>query len=428
MIKENAVYTEQLLHELQECYTISDDKMLFIKLSMHQKEIQRLIDQGIHTHKITPPRKEGGMWCTYVKDDTKKNCLKQVQARTEQGFYQSLYDWYFPTGQTYRKATLASLLEEVLDYKLNTLHNSKDTINRLRLDFNKYYKDTAFAKKSIVSITKQDCEDFFNPLITPDRKKKDFNNIIGVANAIFDYAVNRLEIIAVNPTKKAQLNRRILDKAISESDEDRVYFHDEQDKLFEVITKHLAEDDYEKKADLYAILLDFVIGVRISELVALKYSDISYRFNTIYVCRKENKDQSISDHTKGYEKRHLDLSDYALQLIDAVKEATKDFLSTEDYIFVNAEGRRHIRGLDNTLRLLCNEAEIPEKSFHDIRRTVASELHEQGMTLEDIRGVMGHKDIATTQCYIYSRNRRTDIAIAIHKAIKGNEAKIFKAS
>ena len=237
-----------------------------------------------------------------------------------------------------------------------------------------------------------------------------------------------MEIIPINPIKKASLNRRILDKAISESDEDRVYFHDEQDKLFEVITKHLAEDDYEKKADLYAILLDFVIGVRISELVALKYSDISYRFNTIYVCRKKNKDQSISDHTKGYEKRHLDLSDYALQLIDAVKEATKDFLSTEDYIFVNAEGRRHIRGLDNTLRLLCNEAGIPEKSFHDIKRTVASELHEQGMTLEDIRGVMGHKDIATTQCYIYSRNRRTDTAIAIHKAIKGNEANIFKAS
>ena len=167
--------------------------------------------------------------------------------------------------------------------------------------------------------------------------------------------MNRLEIIPCSPLSKATLNRKILDKGISESDEDRVYFHDEQDKLFEVITKHLAEDDYEKKADLYAILLDFVLGLRISELVALKYSD-------------------------------------------------------------------------NTLRDLCDEAGIPQKSFHDIRRTVASELHEQGMVLEDIRVFMGHKDIVTTQGYIYSRTRRTDRAIAIHKAIKGNEANIFKAS
>ena len=109
---------------------------------------------------------------------------------------------------------MASLLEEVLAYKLNTLHNSKETIHRLRLDFNKYYENTAFAKKPIVSITKQDCEDFFSPLITTVRKKKDFDNIIEVANAIFDYAANRLEIIPINPIKKASLNRRILDKAI----------------------------------------------------------------------------------------------------------------------------------------------------------------------------------------------------------------------
>ena len=59
-------------------------------------------------------------------------------------------------------------------------------------------------------------------------------------------------------------------------------------------------------------------------------------------------------------------------------------------------------GLDNTLRELCKEAGIPEKSFHDIRRTVASELFANGRTLEEIRKFLGHKDITTTQGYIYS--------------------------
>lgn len=57
---------------------------------MHKKEIQKLIERGIHTHKISEPKKKGGMWLTYVKDDTKKTGLKQIQARTETGFYQLL--------------------------------------------------------------------------------------------------------------------------------------------------------------------------------------------------------------------------------------------------------------------------------------------------------------------------------------------------
>ena len=64
----------------------------------------------------------------------------------------------------------------------------------------------------------------------------------------------------------------------------------------------------------------------------IKYSDISYRFNNLYVCRKEQKDQSIVNYTKGYEKRYVALSDYELQIIDAIKKVTKDFLSDEDYI------------------------------------------------------------------------------------------------
>lgn len=65
-------------------------------------------------------------------------------------------------------------------------------------------------------------------------------------------------------------------------------------------------------------------------------------------------------------------------------------------------------GLDNTLRELCKEAGIPEKSFHDIRRTVASELFANGRTLEEIRKFLGHKDITTTQGYIYSLDKDSE--------------------
>ena len=110
------------------------------------------------------------------------------------------------------------------------------------------------------------------------------------------------------------------------------------------------------------------------------------------------------------------------------KDTTKDLRADEDYIFINSNDRRHSRGLDNTLRDLCDKAGIPQKSFHDIRRTVASEMHDNGCSLEEIRKWLGHKDIATTQKYIYSLKRRSEYANIVNTALKGNEANIFRAS
>ena len=81
-------------------------------------------------------------------------------------------------------------------------------------------------------------------------------------------------------------------------------------------------------------------------------------------------------------------------------------------------------GLDNTLRELCKEAGIPEKSFHDIRRTVASKLFANGRTLEEIRKFLGHKDITTTQGYIYSLDKDSEYGKAMHDSLQSNKIEI----
>ena len=110
--------------------------------------------------------------------------------------------------------------------------------------------------------------------------------------------------------------------------------------------------------------------------------------------------------------------------IERIKEINKSYEADEDYIFINEDGRRWQRGIDNTLRVLCREANIPEKSFHDIRRTVASEMYENGRTLEEIRDYLGHRDILTTQGYIYRLKRQSEYASAVHESLKANELEL----
>ena len=53
------------------------------------------------------------------------------------------------------------------------------------------------------------------------------------------------------------------------------------------------------------------------------------------------------------------------------------------------------------MKTICRKAEIlPEKSAHDIRRTVASTLFANGETLEAVRDFLGYSDIRTTCDYI----------------------------
>lgn len=415
-------YDFRLVDEIITRYNITYNDMISINLEIYKKNVEKLIKDRVHTSKITEPKAVGGMWCTYVYDENNTNHRKCIQARTEEGFYKSLYAWYYPNGDKYKKSSIANLLEEVIEYKKTVLLNDEETIKRFRLFYKSYYKDTDFAKKQLSKITSSDCEDFFNTIISKGIKEQAFNGIIGVANATFDYAKRRLGIIKESPLENAHINRKLLVRGLNETDEERVYFEDEKLALFEVIKKHLLEDGYSRKSDLYAILLGFKLGLRIGEMTALKFSDISYRFNEISIKRMEkSKTHTVVEHTKTYEMRKLPLSEYELNIFERIKELNKSYDADEDYIFINEDGRRWQRGIDNTLRVLCREANIPEKSFHDIRRTVASEMYENGRTLEEIRDYLGHRDIMTTQGYIYRLKRQSEYAKAIHESLKGNE-------
>ena len=53
-------------------------------------------------------------------------------------------------------------------------------------------------------------------------------------------------------------------------------------------------------------------------------------------------------------------------------------------------------------------ANIPVKSDHDVRRTVASEMYNQGLFLEIIRQYLGHSNIQTTRSYILNNRSKEE--------------------
>ena len=119
--------------------------------------------------------------------------------------------------------------------------------------------------------------------------------------------------------------------------------------------------------------------------------------------------------------RFLPLSPYEINIFLKIKEINEliEFYDG-DYVFCNSEGRTKIKEIDYCIRTLCQNAVIPEKSAHDIRRTVASEMYNVGhVKIEVICDYLGHADVKTTWGYILNTHDEEETRDMIINALKG---------
>jgi len=134
-------------------------------------------------------------------------------------------------------------------------------------------------------------------------------------------------------------------------------------------------------------------GLRISELLDLKLSDLHINMGFINVYGKGNKERIVPI---GFEaayalKRYIDKGRTQLKKIPG------------DIIFVNTRGSGISRvGFYKVLKKLTFKAGImKEVSPHTLRHSFASHLLSNGVDLRVVQELLGHEDISTTQIYTH---------------------------
>ncbi len=135
-------------------------------------------------------------------------------------------------------------------------------------------------------------------------------------------------------------------------------------------------------------------GLRVSELVTLRISDIYF----------EQKYMKVEG--KGSKQRLVPISD------EAIKQIRYWFLDRnllpikhgeEDYLFLNRRGAHLTRVMIFTIvKRLAVEAGITKKiSPHTFRHSFATHLLENGANLRAIQQLLGHESILTTEIYTH---------------------------
>jgi integrase/recombinase XerD len=150
-------------------------------------------------------------------------------------------------------------------------------------------------------------------------------------------------------------------------------------------------------------------GLRVSELISLKISDLFFEEGFIKITGKGNKQRfvPISAVTQKY----------ILLYRDLIRSHLNIQKGHEDTLFLNRRGKQLTRAMiftiikDLALKINLNKAISP----HTFRHSFATHLLENGADLRAIQLMLGHESITTTEIYLHlDRSHLTHIMNTFH--------------
>ena len=324
---------------------------------------------------------------------------------------------------------------------LETLNNQIDigdqktsisTLAELSKDYFKYREDVEISKNLIKISTLNNQKKRLNPIINEygflKLSKINNNNMNEIKSFIVNNKYNNKFPTKSTIEDKLKMFYRLLDYGISENlfslkdaefinkskseklksrsqDKDTyIYSKDEASFIF----KHLEDNGYTYVS--FILKLQYYLGLRCSEALGIQYKNFD-RVNSILKIRTVITEDGFEELTKSSQSnRDLFIPDIILKLLSQEEEKSLDNITPESLIFPKDKFySRHKKTANKTistnkigqiLRQQFKETHLEGKvQSHNFRRTFATNAADNGVPIEKLKYIMGHRDIKTTLIY-----------------------------
>lgn len=394
------------LKETVEFFMSRDIITLDDVLNLTEEALMNKILKQVHPYSVYYSESDE-RWHTYLKDDTQLSGRKPIARKKKGELEKFLLKHYQLQLNTLKTYTFENLYVEFMKYKEAT--QSKSTVNAYIKTYKRFYMNDPIIKEDLAKIAVPTLRVWLQKVIDKHKLNfKSYSKFSVVFNQLYKYAL-QMGYLEKNPFDGINVRSLGLYNTPKKSRNAKVFTRQETKDI-----NIIAFDDFAKKPYCVplAVLFTFQTGLRISEVVALKWQDINYAEKTIRIARFERVQQEytedfeiltscqhiiIDSDTKGeFGERIVDLTDDALYILQLLKEYYESENIVSEWLFVNKSGRIHNRAMDLRIRRYCRLAGINEKSLHKIRSTYISLLRDAGLSFEKIAEEVGHKSVITT--------------------------------
>jgi integrase/recombinase XerD len=169
----------------------------------------------------------------------------------------------------------------------------------------------------------------------------------------------------------------------------------------------LSTDEGERNRAILETL--YSCGLRVTELITLKISDLFFEEGFIKITGKGNK------------QRFVPVAKSTQKYIELYKNNIRTHLNIgkgfEDTLFLNRRGKQLTRAMIFTIiKTLAVKINLSKNiSPHTLRHSFATHLLENGADLRSIQMMLGHESITTTEIYVHlDRKHLTQILYTFH--------------
>ena len=276
-------------------------------------------------------------------------------------------------------------IKNYINYLKNVKHSSDNTVSSYRRDLTKMYD---FMKKSgiddVHGINATSLGTYVLHLEKSGKSSATVSRNIASLKSFFAFLM-REGIMTENPAE-------LLKPPKIEKKAPEILTVEEVNLLLEQPSKNTSKEIRDKAM----IELLYATGLRVSELISLKITDINLKLNYIN-CHDTGKDRIIPIE---------DAAKYALE--NYVNKVRPEMCKNNMYLFTNCKGEPMTRqGFWKIIKLYAKRAGIDKDiTPHMIRHSFASHLVNNGADLRAVQEMLGHSDISTTQIYLKNKNSR----------------------
>ena len=275
---------------------------------------------------------------------------------------------------------MKKLIKEYLDYLKYIRGYQENTINSYLIELTKYASYLKEKKINYLIISKDEIYAYLKYLDDLGYKNSSVARHLSALRGFYDYLKREGQIdtniykLIKNPKLEKKLPNVLNDEEI-----DKIFAFPKDEKPKNILTRVLFEVIY-------------ATGIRISEFINIKESDIDFTEGSIRILGKGKKERIVY------------FGEYAsLALKDCLVVREKIKKEDTDYLFLNVSGYRlKRRSAEQIVYDWINNVSINHHiSPHTLRHTFATSLLTHGADIRTVQELLGHEKLGTTQIYTH---------------------------